>query len=350
MYYGEIEIGGQGEDSNDTKPIAQRVEETSSDLFKVSYVTIAPQKRSRTVNLRGRTKADAVIPIRAETGGVLEKRHVNRGDFVKEGDLVCEISSGARIANLESAKTRLAQVQADFAANQKLLKKGFTTKSQMRQIQFDLNAAKAQVKQVELELSHTKIKANASGVVQDPIASPGDVLAIGGACVTLVDSDPMFFTGQLPESDIDAVAKGMKASIKLVTGEETTGEITYIAPSTDPQTRTFLTDIKLESNGKKVRGGLTASAAIKLEETSSFRISPSWLTLADDGTLGVKTIDDQDKVQFNPVKVLSQTNDGFWIEGLEEGSRIITLGQEYVVDGETVEPVPDQKFAEGVQG
>lgn len=350
MYYGEIEIGGQSASADNSKPIAERQAEVSGDLFKVSYVELHPTNRSQVIALRGRTKAEAIIPVRAETSGVLEKRLVARGDFVKQGQLVCVISQGARQANVESAKARLSQMQADFAASKELAKKGFATDTRLRQITFDLNAAKAQMKQAEIELSHTEIKAKASGIVQDPIAEPGDVIAMGGACITLVDRDPMFFTGQLSETNINAVEAGMKADIELVTGTKVEGTITYIAPSADPQTRTFLTDIRLDKTDTQVRGGLTASASIKLAQTKAYKISPSWLSLADDGTLGVKTIDPQNKVQFVAVKVLSQTNDGFWIEGIKAGSRIITLGQEYVVTGETVDPVPDAKIKRQAQG
>ena len=350
MYYGDIKIGGQSAEANDNKPIAERNLEVSSELFKVSYAVLNPESRSKTVTLRGRTKENAIVPVRAETSGILEERLVNRGDFVKKDQLVCVISRGAREASLESARARLSQMEADFAANQKLIEKGFATDARLRQVRFDLNAAKAQVKQAEIELSHTQIKANASGIVQDPIAEPGDVINIGGACVTLVDRDPMFFTGQLSETDINDVKTGMKAIVTLVTGVKAEGTITYIAPSTDPQTRTFLTDIRLESSDDNIQGGLTASAAIKLAETSAFKISPSWLTLADNGALGVKTLTQENLVEFTPVKVLSQTNQGFWIEGLQPNSRVITMGQEYVISGEEVEPVPDTNLTSGVQG
>lgn len=350
MYYGEIEIGGQSNTQNQTKPIAARSETTKTDLFKVSYVTLTSENRSRVINLRGRTKAEAIIPVRAETSGVLEKRLAGRGDFVKEGDLVCVISRGARQANLQSAKARLAQTQADYEANTKLVKKGFVTQARMRELKFDLNAAQSQLKQAELELGHTEIRAKAAGIVQDPIAEPGDVLNIGETCITLVDRDPMFFTGQLSESDILNVKSGMSAKVELVTGTSVEGTITYIAPSADPQTRTFLTDIRLKNSNINIRGGLTAMASINLQETKAFKISPSWLTLAEDGTLGVKTLDDADKVNFNPVKVLSQTNDGFWIEGIEQNARVITQGQEYVISNETVSPVPDARFNPLVQG
>ncbi len=45
----------------------------------------------------------------------------------------------------------------------------------------------------ELELKRTEIRANANGVVQDPIAEVGDMLSMGAACVTLIDTDPMLF-------------------------------------------------------------------------------------------------------------------------------------------------------------
>lgn len=350
MYYGDIEIGGQGAEANDSKPIAERNEETSTELFKVSYVPLNPESRSKTVTLRGRTKEDAIIPVKAETIGILEQRLVNRGDKVEKGQLVCTIARGAREASLESAKARLAQMEADYEANKALIKKGFATDTKLRQIQFDLNAAKAQLKQATLELSYTEIKANASGIVQDPIAEPGDVIGLGGTCITLVDRDPMFFTGQLSETDINVVKPGMKAEVTLVTGMKTNGTITYIAPSADAQTRTFLTDIRLDQSETAVQGGLTASASIKLAESSAFRISPSWLTLSNDGTLGIKIIDTNDKVQFKPVKVLSQTKTGFWIEGLTPGDRVITMGQEYVISGEQVEPVLDEKIMSGAQG
>jgi len=82
MYYGDIKIGGQSTESNDNKPIAERNQEVSNELFKVSYAVLNPENRSKTVTLRGRTKEDAIIPIRAETNGILEQRLVNRGDFV----------------------------------------------------------------------------------------------------------------------------------------------------------------------------------------------------------------------------------------------------------------------------
>lgn len=348
MLNGEIEIGGQNDAavSSETAPTpsteaANASQDTeAASIFKVSVVTIDAVERKTKVPVRGRTKANAIVPIRAETNGILERRLVSRGDVVSAGDLVCVIQQGARKAALASAQARLDQMEADYAANENLKEKGFVTATTMRQKRFELDAAKAQLEEDKIELERTEIRANASGVVQDPIAEVGDVMMAGGTCVTLVDSDPMFFTGQVSERAINSVEVGMGSDVMLVTGEAVKGTVSYIGQSADPQTRTFPIEIKLKpASGAKIRDGLTATAAINLPPEMAIQISPSWITLADSGQVGVKVVDGESKVQFKPIRILSQTNKGFWISGLAAGDRVITLGQEYVISGETVDPV-----------
>ena len=215
MYGGELKVGGQNT-SSDTEQVATQEADVSpeqqpEDLFKVTVVEINPIERQQTVAVRGRTRAHAIVPVRAETSGILEKRLVKRGDHVKAGDLVCVIDRGSREASLASAHAQLEQAKGEFESNTKLREKGFVTETTIRQMQYDLNAAKAQLKQAEIELARTEIRANATGLVQDPIAEVGDILTVGGTCVTLVDSDPMYFIGQVSERSINLVKPGMEA-------------------------------------------------------------------------------------------------------------------------------------------
>lgn len=342
MFGGELRIGGQNDTANATQGSTETVETdkaVAESKFKVEVVEIQTTDREQTVNLRGRTKADAVIPIRTETTGILEKRMVKRGDTVTSGDLVCVINQGARKAGVASAYARLQQALGEYESNKKLKQKGFATDTKLRQMQYDLNAAQAELEQAQLELARTEVRANANGVVQDPIAEVGDVLIAGNTCITLVDADPMFFIGQVSERAINDVTVGMDVDVKLVTGEIVTGKVNYLATSAEPQTRTFRVEVKLDDNDINIRDGLTASAALKLPVRPSIKVSPSWLTLADNGQIGVKSVNADNRVEFLPVTILSQSKQGFWISGIEAGTRIITLGQEYVIAGETVEPV-----------
>ena len=337
MYTGELIKGGQSDSKS--IPIAEREAARSSAAFKVRVSTLQPQQRHAQLLIRGRTQADATITVRAETGGTLTKRVVQKGDQVKPGDLLCVLDQGIRKSNLAQANARLDQAKADFDANTELMAKGFTTKSKMRTMRSALDAAIASLDGAKQDLKRTEIRASVSGEVTSPLAYAGDNLSPGGICVTLIDTDPMLFIGQVSERDIARLQTGMAAGVQLVTGEQVLGKITYIAPNADPKTRTFRVEIGMNNEKRNLRDGVTASSIVKLEPTEAYKVKPSWLTLADSGDIGLRGVDTDNKVIFVPVKILSQAKDGMWVSGIKPGTSIITLGHEYVSAGEQVEPV-----------
>ena len=71
--------------------------------------------------------------------------------------------------------------------------------------------------------------------------------------------------------------------------------------------------------------------------------------MADSGEIGISALTDDDKVKFVPIEILARTKDGFWVSGPSEGMRIISLGREYVSNGEKVVPVADKLAAVEVQ-
>ena len=58
--------------------------------------------------------------------------------------------------------------------------------------------------------------------------------------------------------------------------------------------------------------------------------------LGDTGELGVRTVDETNQVGFSRIEILEDTTEGIWISGLPEVAKIITIGQEYVYQGQTV--------------
>jgi multidrug efflux system membrane fusion protein len=53
----------------------------------------------------------------------------------------------------------------------------------------------------------------------------------------------------------------------------------------------------------------------------------------------VRTINNRDLVESFSVKVLGETTGGTWVSGLPRISNVITVGQNYVVDKEQVNPI-----------
>ncbi len=84
---------------------------------------------------------------------------------------------------------------------------------------------------------------------------------------------------------------------------------------------------------------MTAVTKLELAAEKAHKISPAILTLNDAGQVGIRAVDENNKTVFYPVKVLGGEQDGMWIGGLPDEVVAITVGQEYVSDGELVQPV-----------
>ncbi len=338
MGTGDIVVGGQANSENAVPPPAER-QSGDDALFKVRYVTVNPEIRPETLLVRGRTEADKVVSVRAETAGTLEKRFVSKGDRVKTGDLVCQLDRGVRQAAVARATAALDQAIFDHDGAVELREKGYTSETRVKALKAQMDGATATLAEAERELSYTDILATADGIVQDPIAEIGDNLTIGGVCITLINADPMMFVGQVSERRVGSIAAGDPAQVTLVSGETVTGAIRYISPSADAATRTFLVEIELPNADRLLRDGITASALIQLEGTEAYRVKPSWLTLDDKGDIGVRIVNGDNSVSFQELQIIAHTPETMWVTGLQPDTRVITVGQDYVIPGQAVEAI-----------
>lgn len=337
MLTGKTVVGGQP--AADPAAIAERRAAADAPVA-VQVEAHRAHERVSTLEIRGRTEADALVEVRAQTGGTVEERAVEKGRRVEQGDLLCVIERGARRARLAQAEAQLKQAETELQAQSSLAEKGHVARNQIPALQAAADAARAALAEAELELSRTEVQAPIAGIVQDPLASVGDVVQLGGTCATIIDSDPMKVIGQVAEREIEAVEEGMPAEVRFVSGGEAEGTISYVAPSADPQTRTFLVEIAVPNPDGAIKDGVTAHAMVPLPGSEAHLVSSAYLTLDDSGTIGVRTVDDADVVRFRPVTIVGSDPNGVWVAGLPEEVRIITVGQDYVADGQRIAPRP----------
>lgn len=339
MANGTTVIGGVGDGENAVPAPAERAASASESTFRVKVERLVAQDRQAILEIRGRTEAEAKVAVRSETTDDVVERPAREGARVSAGDVLCVLDKGTREANVLEAKAALAQAELDHAAASQLATKGYTAQTRAAATQAQLDAAKARLKEAELEIEHTVIRSPIDGVIESPMADIGAQLNSGGICATVVNSDPMIAIGQVSELNVGQISRDMPAEVDLVTGETMQGTVRYISPSADPDTRTFRVEVELPNADGRARDGVTAVTRLALPVEKAHKISPAVLTLNDAGQVGVRAVGDDSKSVFYPVKVLGGEQDGLWISGLPETVSVIVVGQEYVGDGEIVEPV-----------
>jgi multidrug efflux pump subunit AcrA (membrane-fusion protein) len=262
----------------------QTFERSETSLDTLSSVTILNSKasdKSQILKSSGFTEADKFVQVRAEVSGRVISRPVQQGDFVNEGDLICQLYIAGREA-------------------------------------------------------YPKIVAPFSGYLESLKVDEGDFLNVGSVCASLIDPDPMLLVADVAEKDIAQIQLGSEATAKLISGRLISGEVAFIASSADKNTRTFRVEIIVDNKDRTIRDGVSAEIYIKGKKEPAHKISPAILSLNDQGKLGVRTVTTENKVEFKEIKILEDTSTGMWVSGLDNVARIITLGQEYVFQGQTV--------------
>jgi len=326
-----------------TLTIAQREEKSTGNtagVRSVSVRTFTAEPMAIDVSLRGQTVAKATVTAASETTGIVAKVSVVKGQAVKTGDLLCTLDQGTRQAALEQANATLAQAQTAYDSNVALVKKGVAASNTTAAAEASLKAAQAGVDQAKQELARTEIKAKSDGVIEDPLATVGTMLAAGQPCATVVQLDPILFTGAIPEAQVRYARLGLPAKVTTITGQELEGKVTFISAVADPATRTFTAQIELPNPNSQVRSGLTATATVNVGTTPAQLLPQSALTLDDDGTMGVRTVEDG-VVKFYPVTIVKDARQGMYVTGLPDKTDVITVGQEFVKAGDSVKAVQD---------
>ena len=298
--------------------------------------TIHARERSELLTLRGRTENKRTVEVRAETGGRVIARPVERGHRVASGDLLCQITEEDRLSRVEEGEESVNQARLEYTGSLKLKDRCLQSEITIAQARARLASAQARREAAVLDLERTYIRAPFDGIVEDVHLEVGDYAQSGTPCARIVDLDPMLLVGQLTERTVDRVALGSPATGRLSTGVEVSGTISFVGYEADPGTRTYRVEVTVPNPDYRLRSGVTTEIAIRVGELLAHKITPAVFALDDEGRLGVRIIGGDDRVQFRLVEVVADDRDGVWVTGLPRRTTLITVGQEFVAAGERV--------------
>lgn len=190
-----------------------------------------------------------------------------------------------------------------------------------------------------VELNRTEVKAPFKGYVE-MIVKPGNYINRGEVCAVIIELDPVTFVAEVSEADIKNVVTGQNISIELVTGDIINSKLSFVSKSATPSTRSFRVEAQVKNPQGIIRDGITGTLKISTNKILATKISSSILLLSDAGTLGVRAVTDNNIVEFLPIKIIEDTEDGVWVTGIPNLTQIIVRGQGFVENGQEVIKVP----------
>lgn len=187
------------------------------------------------------------LMLSSKVSGFVAEVKADFGDYVKMGDVVAKIDNRDYVNNLDHAKAEAESNDAKMRDAQKiynrlasLYEKGAVTQAQYEAASASFSELKAkhlsaqsQVKQAELNLENTQIRAPFDGFVAKRAVEIGQYLNPGTPMYGFVDSSERWLVVNLKETEIEGVKPGtvVDFSVDSIPKREFHGKVTKISPS-----------------------------------------------------------------------------------------------------------------------
>jgi membrane fusion protein, multidrug efflux system len=329
----------------------------------------------------GRFTAVETVEIRARVSGFIESIHFLDGQIVKQGDLLFVIDPRPYRIAVEQAKADLERAQAKLeianhdvdraaplARNQTITDREFDTrKSTQRDAAGGVGSADAALKQAELNLEWTSVRAPISGRISDRRVDAGNLIVGGSTGATLLSAivslDPIHFLFDASETDFirysRLAAAGTRPSSRDVQNPVAVrladekdfkhqGRMDFVDNALNPKTGTIRGRAIFDNKdglltpgffGRlRLFGGEREALLVPDAAIASDQASKIVFTVAEDGTVGTK------KVELGPIV------DGLRVvrSGLASTDRIVIDGLQRARPGQKV-TAENGKIAAAVQ-
>jgi membrane fusion protein, multidrug efflux system len=309
-----------------------------SDQLKIEVQEIKAQNKRRYAVVQGQTKPKRAVKIMAETTATVRKIIANEGAAIKAGAVIVQLDMKDRAQRITALQALVAQRITEYEAARKLSERGFESKVRLLRNKADLEKARAELKQAQIDADNTQIKAPFDGFIEKIHVREGDLVGGAGSAgiADLIEINPILAVGNIAQNDRLFIDEQVNVPVVLPNGDEYSGRIHYIARAADAASRAFLLEVRVDNPKGDILAGLSATIKMPLNEVKAHFIASSSLSLRDDGSVQVKSLNAENKVESHLVKIIDEDTGGVWVEGLPDAVRLITKGAAYLSVGEMV--------------
>nr|WP_298374077.1 efflux RND transporter periplasmic adaptor subunit [uncultured Halomonas sp.] len=308
-------------------------------LTRVEVRTSHAQQHVPTLTLQGQLEPKRDVILRPRRAGSVSALPHDQGDRVKANDILLQLDEEDLPELQTQAEAALELALSELKGGRRLQAKNLIPNNDVLSLKRDVAQARAELARLRQLRIDASFKAPFPGVINRLDIEVGDFVQAGEDIGKLVEIERLLATGQAPQRRAPDLHPGLPVTATLLSGDKLQGELSYVASSADDATRSYALEANL-ANPERLRiAGASATLDIALPVRQAHALSPALLILDDEGRLGVKYLDDDDKIRFAPVTLLTADAVQTWVTGLPETVRLITLGGGYVDIGEKVEAV-----------
>jgi cobalt-zinc-cadmium efflux system membrane fusion protein len=294
-------------------------------------------------------------PVMSLVGGIVRSIGPELGQSVRKGQTIVVVSSN----ELADAQTKYLAAVAELdehhkhhARTEKLVEIGAASREELEMANSKLKAAESDVANLRQRLlllglssqrvsalrstsqvsSEVSLPAPASGTVTSRTVNSGEVIEANKELLRVTDLSSVWVVAQVYEKDLGKVHVGSGASITTdaYPGRVFRGQVSYVDPRVDPQTRTAQARVELANPGNQLKIGMYVNVAFGGMSSAESTVSVVPVAAVQNmGTRQVAFVATSDPNVFAMRFLrLGPEGDGHYpvLEGLSVGDRVVTEG------------------------
>ncbi len=234
------------------------------------------------LTLTGSLLADRESDIAADANGKVLTTKVERGQSVKQGDLLATLdasaaalSASAALAQEQLAKTQAEQAKTECDRSKQLFDSGAISKAeydrsvtQCAGTQWSVAAATAQHGSAAKMVGDSAIRAPFSGVVGERYVNVGQYVQPSTRVISLFSIDPLRLELSVPEANVALIRPDLQVDFEVAAfGEQTfSGKVRFISPNVREASRDLVVEAVVPNADAKLRPGMFATVRLKTGE------------------------------------------------------------------------------------
>jgi len=343
--------------------------------LEISAIRIAPRDVPVRFEFVGQTESSHLVEIRARIDGYLEKRLYKEGGLVKAGEVMFLMDrrpfeaalqkargqlavQEAKLANATANLARIRPLAAKDAVSQKALDDAVAQEQESRAA---VQAAQAQAREAELNLSYTVITSPVTGLASQAAKQEGSYITggPGGFLTTVARIDPIRVNFSISENEWlkfrDEVARGrlrmpstedFEIEVVLADGSvfPKTGRVSFSEPSYSRDTGTFLIRAELPNPAESLRPGQFVRVRMIGAVRPRAVLIPRRAVMQGAQGPFVWAVNTEEKAEFRIVTLGDWHGEDIFVNaGLQAGDRIAVNGVIKLAAGvpvKIIEPTP----------
>ena len=207
-------------------------------------------------------------------GGRVERVYVHEGDRVRAGQILATVNSSTAENAYNSAKASLEQAEDAYKRLKKVYDQGSLAEVKWVEMETNLERARSMEQIAKKQLEDCTLRAPVAGVVGTCNAKAGASLLPGEPAVTILDMGSVSVTFSVPESEINTVNIGDKASVSVaaLNNRILTGRITDRSVNASRVSHSYEVKIAFPNPDRSLLPGMVCKVQLEQPDDQGFVI------------------------------------------------------------------------------